>query len=180
VARELRAFSATVPAGTPQSAPVTFDMSFPTRIVDNIAVFIPPGANGVVGFAIANAGIPIIPYNQPAFLVGNGEVVPIPLTDQITSGSWQLVAYNAGQYPHTLYVRFYLSLVVAGGTTMVELPSLSDLSSGFGDGGAGGVEAPIVGEVAPTPTTGPLILTNPPPTGPAPPAPVLPPSFGGG
>jgi hypothetical protein len=163
VATELRAYSATIPAGTLQAAPATFDMSFPTRQVDNITVFVPPGNNGTVGFWIANAGVPMIPYNPGGFLVGNNEVIPLPLTDQITSGSWQLIGFNLGQFPHTLYVRFYLSVIplVAGAAGV---PDLAALSSDGGGAGLGGQVAPQTGPQPSVP--GPVpVLTNPSPVG---------------
>jgi hypothetical protein len=140
VSRELRAFSATIPAGTLQSAPGLFDMSFPTRVVDEIQVFVPSGPNGTVGFAFANAGTKVIPYNQGGFIVANNEVIPIVLTHQVTSGSWQLVGYNNGAFDHTIFVRFYLSLPQDFGATVDEQLTLADLSTG---GFSGGVAADL-------------------------------------
>lgn len=163
MATEIRAYSATIPAGTPKSAPLTFDMSFPTRQVDRVDVTIPPGNNGLAGVQIANAGVPVIPYNPGGFLVGNGQTIPIPLTGAITSGSWQLIGYNTGQYDHTVYVTFYLSTIGPAGP--------ADQSTVIGD--VSGLSAPpaAAGVVA-TPETVPAvpseaeILANPPPTGP--------------
>ncbi|SRR6266536_144277 len=110
-AAEIRAFACLIPAGTPQSAPVTVDMSMPARIVREIEVLVPPGPNGLMGFQIANSGIQIIPYNAGGFVLSNNETMRWPLVNYASSGSWQLIGYNTGIYDHTVYVRFLLSLV---------------------------------------------------------------------
>lgn len=122
MAREIREFGCIIPAGTPSDAPVTIDMSFPPRIVDEIDVRIPPGPNGLVGFQVANSGVAIIPVGGDTFLVGNDDRITWPLTDYATSGSWQLIGYNAGQYDHTIYVTFKLSLVAPAPTSTLAAP----------------------------------------------------------
>jgi len=147
-------------------------MSFPTRQVDRVDVLVPPGNNGQVGFQIANAGIPVIPYNTGAFLFANGELLAMPLIGAITSGSWQLIAYNTGQFDHKLFVRFYLTVIYsAGGVDMAQ--TVSQLA---------GLSAPPAGagvEVSPelvAATTAPTLADiNPPPTGPFVGPPPLPP-----
>jgi hypothetical protein len=110
MSREIRAFAPTIPACTPQSAPVAFSLAMPARIVDQIDIRVPPGPNGLMGFQITSANQPIIPYNAGAFVIANDERIIWALTNQITSGAWQLMGYNTGQYDHTVYVRFLLSL----------------------------------------------------------------------
>lgn len=122
MAREIREFACTIPAGTPQAAPVTRDMSFPPRIVDEIDVRIPPGPNGQVGIQIANAGLAIIPVGGQSFIIGNDDRIVWPLTDYASSGSWQLIGYNNGQYDHTIYVTFKLSLVQATPAALIVAP----------------------------------------------------------
>lgn len=104
------AFVITIPAGTPKATPQVTAMTFPPRNVDKILVQVPPGARGEVGFAVGSSGVAFIPFNTGAYIVTDDEIVDWPLEDQITSGSWQLTAYNTGQYAHTLTVRFLLSL----------------------------------------------------------------------
>jgi hypothetical protein len=111
MAREIRSFTATITAGTLKTAPLTVPMLFPTRIVTEIEITVPPGPNGEVGFAIANSGVIIIPYNPNEFVVVNDKTINWQLHDFIDSGSWQLIAYNTGRYNHQLQVRFLLDLV---------------------------------------------------------------------
>lgn len=119
MAREVRAFTCVVPAGTLITAPARFDLSFPPRQVDTLEIVVPPGPSGVVGFAIQNSNVTVIPYDSDEFLVMNNEKVSWPLDGYIDSGAWNLLAYNTGTQPHSVYVRFLLSLPGTGtsGTT---------------------------------------------------------------
>jgi hypothetical protein len=163
VTTEVRAFSATIPAGTAKASPLTFDMSFPTRQVDRVDITIPPGNNGTVGFQIANAGVQMIPYNRGAFLVGNGQTLAVPLTGAVTSGSWQLIGYNTGQFDHTLYVIFYLSTIDARGT-VDQSAAIADVAGLSAPPGDVGIAAPL--ETVPAAPSEAEILANPPPSGP--------------
>lgn len=116
---EVRQFTALIPAGTPITAPVTVDMSFPPRQVDTIEIRVPPGPNGNVGFALQNSGVTVIPYDSDAYIVTNDDSIEWNLSGQITSGSWQLIGYNNGASDHAVYVRFLVSLVPAGTTASV-------------------------------------------------------------
>lgn len=121
MSREIRAFTCDVPALTVIGAPKTFDLTFPPRVVDTIEIVVPPGPSGVVGFYIANSDVRVIPYDSDEFMVMSNEKVTWPLDGYITSGSWQLTAYNTGTLNHSIYVRFLLSLT---GTTTAAGPAL--------------------------------------------------------
>lgn len=110
MAREVHSFDVTVPAGTLKAAPQVTNLGIPPRDVREIEVIIPPGPRGVVGFQLAAAGQQMLPYEPGAFFVSDHEKIAWPVEEQITSGAWQLIAYNTGQYPHTLEVRFLVDL----------------------------------------------------------------------
>lgn len=110
MAREIRAFTCDIPAGTLLAAPITFDIGFPPRVVDTVELVVPPGPSGTVGFYIANSGVRVIPYDSDDWLIMSGEKVSWPLDGYIDSGAWELTAYNTGVQDHSLYVRFLLSL----------------------------------------------------------------------
>jgi len=144
MSREIRAFECIIPAGTPKATPVSFPLAMPARIVDQIDLRIPPGPNGVMGFQITSGGAQIIPYNAGAFIVASDERIPWPLTNQISSGAWQLMGYNTGQYPHTVYVKFLLSLVASSNQSdltpipaadLAPVVSDADLAALAADGG---------------------------------------------
>lgn len=125
MARELRAYSATVPAGTLITAPAEFDLSFDPREVRRIEIDIPPGPRGEVGFYLAVSGQRVIPFNGGQWIVANDEHLGWDTADYPDSGSWQLFAYNTGYYPHTLGVRFHVDLpaaMTAGNTLTPPIP----------------------------------------------------------
>lgn len=110
MAREVRPFQVTIPAGTPITAPVTLDVSFPTRVVVRVEWEVPPGPNGLMGFQVANAGVPIIPADKNRWIVASNASHGWDLHGAITSGSWQIIGYNTGQYDHSIMIYFLLDL----------------------------------------------------------------------
>lgn len=110
MARDIQRFSATIPAGTPKSAPVTVAMVMPVRIVEHITITVPPGPRGEVGFALAAAGTVYLPSNAGGFLVADNAVFDWPVEDMIESGAWQLIGYNTGYFDHTIEVVFLCQL----------------------------------------------------------------------
>lgn len=118
MAAEIRQFTVTVPAGTTAGAPIRASTSFPARVVDAIEIIVPPGPNGNVGFKIANSGVAVIPYDSDTWVVTNDEKIVWPLSGYITSGDWQVFAYNTGTQDHAFYIRFLLSLPPVAGTTI--------------------------------------------------------------
>lgn len=117
MAYELRQFTATIPAGTPQAAPVTISLAMPARIVRRVRARIPPGPAGLMGWALASSGVPIIPWNAGAWIVAEDEELTWDLSGQIESGAWQLLGYNTGVYAHSVYLVFEVDppqLVAAG------------------------------------------------------------------
>lgn len=113
MAIEVWRFAVTVLTGTGKAAPATFPLQMPDRAIDEIEIVVPPGPRGEVGFQLASGGIQIIPVTAGAFEVTDDEVIHWPLEDQITTGAWQMIAYNTGVFPHTLGVRFLVRLVAA-------------------------------------------------------------------
>lgn len=116
MAREVRSFDPTIPAGTAVAAPVTIDLAMPARTVRWVRIRIPPGPAGVMGFALAASGISIIPFGAGQWVIGDDEVLEWPLEGQIDSGAWQLRGYNTGVYAHTLHLTFGLDPVTSPGT----------------------------------------------------------------
>lgn len=110
MAREVHAFTVTIPAGTLTTAPLTFSLAIPPRRVTEIHIQVPPGPRGEVGFAVAMSGRAILPYEPGAFIVTDDELVKWTLEDANTGGDWELIAYNTGLYSHSLYVRIFAEL----------------------------------------------------------------------
>lgn len=108
---EIRSYTLAIPAGTPSTDPFQLDCSFPVRVVDGLQIIVPPGPSGVVGWRVLNSGVQLIPYASDPWIITAGEIITWPLTNQITSGSWQVEGYNTGTVEHSVYFRFLLSLV---------------------------------------------------------------------
>lgn len=169
MAREVRTFQVTIPAGTAKASPQTTNLTMPQRILRAVSFLIPDGANGNVGFALGAAGQPVVPFDTGTWIVGNDETINWELEGQIDSGAWQFFGYNTGQFDHTIYVRMLLDPVAAAPVTFGPTPQPSGDLSGIIVGG--GVPAvPVVPEPPPVPVTAP-----PPPVAPPPPPPYVPP-----
>lgn len=130
MAVEVRETAVTTPAGTTAAAPQVTDLSFPPRLVTRIEVRVPPGPAGTLGFRLGSGGVQVIPINPGGWVVTDDEVIGWDLTGQITSGAWQLISYNTGSLPHTVYVRFLLDLVTNSSTVPALIPA-GQLSSGL-------------------------------------------------
>lgn len=111
MADDVRTFAVTTPPATSLTAPLVTDMAMPARTVRSVRVRVPPGPRGVMGWRLAAAGVGIIPSNAGGFIVGNDEEIDWTLDNQIDSGAWQLMTYNVGVYPHTVYVTFALDTI---------------------------------------------------------------------
>lgn len=99
-------FACTLNTGTTPSSPQTIPMNFNPAEVEQIIVRVPPGPRGEVGFAIATGGVWVIPDPTTTWIVENDTELAFPVTNAHNSGSWQLIGYNTGTYPHTLKVMF--------------------------------------------------------------------------
>lgn len=108
MAYEIQRFPVTVPHGTAIATPQRTAMTMPARVVRRLEIMVPPGPAGFVGFQITSNGKQVVPVNDGTWLVTDDETLTFDLTDTITSGAWQLTAYNTGTYDHTLYVTFHV------------------------------------------------------------------------
>lgn len=110
MAREVRYFTATIPAGTPIAAPVTVSVAFPVRVVESVDWRIPPGAQGVMGWQLAMGGVQVLPTASATWVVDDGTGGAFALDGYPDSGAWQVVGYNTGLYPHSVFLTFHLDL----------------------------------------------------------------------
>lgn len=123
MAYKIRSFSLTIPAGTPKNAPVTFNTPCGNFVLSGVEFVVPDGANGNVGFRLATSGAQVIPDNAGAWLIASGEKIPWSLTGQLTTGAWQIIAYNTGLNDHTIQARYLLDLIPAAAQP-IDLPLL--------------------------------------------------------
>lgn len=158
MAREVRTFAVTTPAGVTADDPQVTHLVMPPRVVTRIRVRVPPGPRGVLGVALANAGTAVIPTGTGSgWLVTDDETLAFPLAEYITSGTWDLLSYNSGAFPHTVYLIFTCTLP-PGPVVAVRPPTVTSIST------PGGRTAVTIPGVPPAVT----------PTLPAPPTPSTP------
>lgn len=110
MAREIQHFTATIPAGTPLSAPAVISIAMNPRTVLQIDWRVPSGPVGVMGFQIAMGGVKIFPSGGDSYVVANRETGSWTVTDAADSGAWQVIGYNTGTNPHSVYLAFHVNL----------------------------------------------------------------------
>lgn len=125
---EVRSFVATIPAGTPVSAPVTVDVSFPPRTVVGVHWKVPPGPSGLMGWRLTMSGGNAVVPTGGGWVIADNESDTWPLTGQPDSGAWEVTGYNTDVYDHSVYVDFLLALTAVAPAPTV-LPSNAVLSS---------------------------------------------------
>lgn len=108
---QLFEFDVTTPAGTAKATPLVQNLVMPSRVVRRITIKVPPGPNGQLGFAVGMVNTPVIPANAGAFIVTSDETIEWDVINLPDSGAWQIISYNTGQYPHTIYTRWEVDLV---------------------------------------------------------------------
>ena len=105
----VRQKTATIPAGTAKSSPVTIDVSIGDFEIESIDLEVPPGPAYQMGFYLALSGQQVIPYDAGQFIVWDDQSKNWPLVNQVTTGRWQIVGYNTGKYDHMVVVRFHVN-----------------------------------------------------------------------
>jgi hypothetical protein len=101
-------YAATIPAGTPKTAPRTTTFPLDNWEVEAVELEVPPGASGLMGFYVANNGVQWVPQPAGTWLVWNDVLLRYPLEGQPNASGWQVVGYNTGVFPHTVTVRFHV------------------------------------------------------------------------
>lgn len=124
---EVRHFTATIPAGTPLASPATVAIPMPPRVVRSIYWRVPPGPLGLMGWQLAMGGAQVIPVAPDKYVIANGESDTWELDDYPDSGAWQVIGYNTGANPHSVYLAFSVDFPYPRGPALPVL-TLRDLS----------------------------------------------------
>jgi hypothetical protein len=56
-------------------------------------------------------GVSIIPVNAGAWIVHDGDSTSSELAKLPNTGAWEVMGYNTGTFPHTIYVTFYAAVL---------------------------------------------------------------------
>lgn len=111
MADEIQHFTATIPAGTPKATPVTVTITMPPRIVRSVDWRVPSGPKGVFGWLLAMGGVPVQPQPPGTYIVAHNETGTWNLAGQPDSGTWQVIGYNTGANPHSVYLAFHVDTI---------------------------------------------------------------------
>lgn len=98
--------SATIPANTPQIAPVVKDISFPEGVLELIHWRVSPGSLGVLSWFISAGQGQVWPLPVGVFMVADSESGDWRPERGPDTGDFQVTGFNTGAHPHT--VRFEL------------------------------------------------------------------------
>lgn len=123
MAVEVRQFAPSVPAHTAIATPTTINLTMPPRTVERIDWRVPPGPQGLLGWYLAMGGTQVVPYGTANYVIANDESASWDLTDLPDGGEWQLVGYNTDSHPHTVYLRFHVSVPVVPTPATLIIPS---------------------------------------------------------
>lgn len=130
MASQVFSFQVTIPPGTPLATPFRQNITLPDRKVDILEITVPPGPGGAMGFAITTRGINVIPTVAGTYIVTDDRHISWPLTDQPTSGDWEVSGYNTGVWPHTVYLDWLVDLVdIPASQPLLTQVTLQQLSS---------------------------------------------------
>ncbi len=123
MATDIRHFTATIPAGTPIASPAVVAVAMPVRVVRSIDWRVPPGPMGTFGWQIAMGGVKVFPTGGDFYVVADNQDGSWTLTEAPDSGAWQVIGYNTGVNPHSVYLAFHCDLPERPSVVSAPLPA---------------------------------------------------------
>jgi len=102
------AWDITVPAATPESAPVTQILKLTKGVITGVWIKFPPGCHSLVKVRILRSEFHLVPLSRGEWVTGDDEtVVTETFYDlDVTPAQLKFVACSPGTtYPHTITVR---------------------------------------------------------------------------
>lgn len=107
MAEDIRHFTVTIPAGTPKLTPATVKIAMPPRTVHRIDWRVPTGSMGTFGWQVAMDGAQMFPTGGDLYVVAHGQSGYWDVANTADSGAWQVIGYNTGVNPHSVYLVFH-------------------------------------------------------------------------
>lgn len=102
-------FTVVVPPDTLSTAPINVPLNLDGWDIERIDLEVPAGSSGLMGFQLYNNGVGFIPYGINQWIVWDEVRESYYLEDQPNAGGWECVAYNDGNYAHSVTLRFHVS-----------------------------------------------------------------------
>lgn len=98
-----------VPLNTPIASAISTTIDLGFVVIDWLEVRIPSGHLGFTGFALDNADVRLVPWNdRNEWLIGDDDLLHYDVGVQ-ASRSMVMRGYNTGSFAHTFYLRFQVS-----------------------------------------------------------------------
>jgi hypothetical protein len=94
-----------VPAGTPETAPVQVTVPMQSGWISDCEVMIPAGHCLLTGFAVTVAGTLVVPYSGSAWVVDNDTTIKYPINRWVNQGNLVIQGFNTGIFPHKFFFR---------------------------------------------------------------------------
>lgn len=101
----------TLPTQVSHSNDVTVALPIGDWDIEAIDLEVPPGPAGVMGFYLANNGVPWIPRTSGEYIVWDDHSERFHATNYPTGGGWQVVGHNNGDNDHVVVVRFHVNAI---------------------------------------------------------------------
>lgn len=108
MAARIEAFLVTIAAGVAKTAPVATPVTFPDGTLLAVTVTVPPGPSGLMGFQIAQSGVPVIPRTAGTFIIADDRVIRWETHDYPQGGRYSIIGYNTDVNPHAIQIEFEL------------------------------------------------------------------------
>lgn len=117
------------PKNTSSSAPETTAVSLVDSYVNRIKIRWPAGHNGLTGIYVEQAGVPVIPYGAPNFIVATDDEEWYQVGTEVGSGL-TVVTYNISiMYTHSHYLRIEYLPIAAYQDLAVTTPAIVPIPS---------------------------------------------------
>ena len=110
------------PPGGGTITPVTFREAFGFCVMRRILITFPPGCGGVVGAAVMAANSSAYPSDPAVYYLFDDYTYPIEVTNQIQTGDWAVICYNAGFLPHNLQVVYEYDYISPSTSSVNAIP----------------------------------------------------------
>lgn len=66
-----------------------------------------------MGWQLAMGGVQVVPVGSDTWVVDNGTSGTFNLDGYPDSGAWQVIGYNTGSFPHSVFLVFHLDLIAS-------------------------------------------------------------------
>ena len=110
------AWDITVPADTPELAPIKQELNLPAGVITGISIKFPSGCNGMVKIRILRWTFQLVPLSKEEWVTGNDETVPTEQSYELLETPFMLEFQGCSPdttYLHRITVRIEVNPLVS-------------------------------------------------------------------